>query len=177
MAHWLVLLFWNLYGEIWMLWLDNWSKSCQLKFPNKNRCGDCLLLICCFSAVSLSTLPSSLSQGYRYIQVSKYFTEWLSVTVPGGYGLQHCQVYFLPRARALPGSTNLVVTSAQAHLLICDKFKSRINCFNYTLVNNTVTCTSPVDLTEISLPCFSSNIKFYHWKFYFVSPAVGLCES
>ena len=37
--------------------------------------------------------------------------------VPGGDGLQHCHGYLFPRARALPGSTNLVGTSAQAHLL------------------------------------------------------------
>ena len=39
------------------------------------------------------------------------------MTVPRGGRSQGCHGYLLPHARALPGSTNLVGTSAQARLL------------------------------------------------------------
>ena len=95
--------------------------SCSLVALHRVSFARYYLLFCSFSAVFLPTLPSSLSQGYivgSQILVSKYFTEWFSVRVPGGDGLQHCHGYLLPCARALRGSTNLVGTSAQAHLLV-----------------------------------------------------------
>ena len=61
---------------------------------------------------------------------AKYSTEQLSVTVPGRAHSQGCHGYHIHCGRALPGSTNLVSTSTQAHLLVMNLCLTYINIIN-----------------------------------------------
>ena len=76
-----------------------------------------LLLACQFlCSVFFPALPPSLVQGQvreKNILVGKDSTDQFIVMVPGGGPSQGCHgLYLLPCARALPGSTNFVGTSA-----------------------------------------------------------------
>ena len=91
--------------------------SCLLAVRHKVS----LLQLCCVLAIFCAVFfsqPSCPQFRAKYVLVSKYSTEQFSVTVPGGGRQQGCHGYLLLRARALPGSTNFVGNSAQAHLLV-----------------------------------------------------------
>ena len=75
-------------------------------------------LDCHFCAVFFPSSPSSFSFGPVKYLVGEYSTEQFSVTVPCGRRSKGYHGYLLPCATALPGSTNFVGTSAQAHILV-----------------------------------------------------------
>ena len=106
--------------------------NCLLAFLRKV----CALEPCCllanFCAVFFSSPPSLFISGPgkgKNILVGKNSTDQFIVTVPVGGPLQGCHgLYLLPCARALPGSTNFVGTSAQAHLLVISLTTTYIHC-------------------------------------------------
>ena len=75
----------------------------------------CVLAIFCVVFFSQPSCPQFRA---KYVLVGKYSTEQFSAAVPGRSRQQGCHGYLLTRARALPGSTNFVSNSAQAHLLM-----------------------------------------------------------
>ena len=106
----------------------------------------CLLANFCavFFPSPLSLFSSGPGKEKKNILVGKYSTDQFIVTVCGGGHLQSCHGYLLPCAIALPGSTNFVGTSTQAHLLVISLTTTYIHC----------TCT-----LEPFFCCYNVNIK------------------
>ena len=125
----------------------------------------CALEPCCllanFCAEFFPALPSSLVQGQvreKNVLVGKDSTDQFIVTVPGEGPSQGCHgLYLLPFARALPGSTNYVGTSAQAHLLVISLTATYVHCTctvePFVMLLKSVLKLSVKKITNIFLGC------------------------